>query len=193
MELVKPSYQSSPEEARARLAAALGRVAAGDRRAFYDVYQRSAAKLYGICCRILGEGQDAEDALQDAFVNVWRRADRFDPARASPITWLAAIARNAAIDRLRARGSRSFAPIDEAGEVADDAPNAEQIALADSDGAQLAGCLGELQAREAGFIRAAFLEGASYPELAQRAGEPLGTVKSRIRRALLKLRDCMSR
>lgn len=193
MELVKPSYQSSPEEARARLAAALGRVAAGDRRAFYDVYQRSSAKLYGICCRILGEGQDAEDALQEAFVNVWRRAGRFDPARASPITWLAAIARNAAIDRLRARGSRSFAPIDEAGDVADDTPNAEQIALADAEGAQLAGCLAELPAREAGFIRAAFLEGASYPELAQRAGEPLGTVKSRIRRALLKLRDCMSR
>lgn len=176
-----------------RLAAALERVAAGDRRAFYEVYQRSAAKLYGICCRILGEGQDAEDALQEAYVNVWRRADRFDATRASPITWLAAIARNAAIDRLRARGTRSFAPIDDAHDVADDAPGAEQLMLAEGEGAALHRCLGELQPREAGFIRAAFLEGASYPDLAQRAGEPLGTVKSRIRRALLKLRDCMGR
>lgn len=193
MELVKPSFQASPEEARARLAAALGRVAQGDRRAFYEVYQRSAAKLYGICCRILGEGQDAEDALQEAYVNVWRRADRFDATRASPITWLAAIARNSAIDRLRARGTRRHAPLDEAAEVPDEAPTAEELALAGHEGAQLTRCLGELAEREAGFIRAAFLEGASYPELAQRAGEPLGTVKSRIRRALLKLRDCMSR
>lgn len=193
MELVKPSYQPSPDEARARLAAALGQVATGDRRAFYEVYQRSAAKLYGICCRILGDGQDAEDALQEAFVNVWRRADRFDASRASPITWLAAIARNAAIDRLRARGNRSFADLDAAAEVADETPDAEQQALAGADRAALGRCLGELAGRDQGLIRAAFLEGATYPELAQRAGEPLGTIKSRIRRALLRLRDCLGR
>lgn len=191
MELVRPSYQPSADEARARLAAALGQVAAGDRRAFYDVYQRTSAKLYGICCRILGEGQDAEDALQDAYVNVWRRADRFDATRASPITWLAAIARNAAIDRLRARGTRSFADLDAAADVADDRPDAEQQALAAADQVALGRCLGELAARDAGLIRAAFLGGASYPELAEAAGEPLGTIKSRIRRALLRLRDCL--
>lgn len=193
MELVKPSYRPSPEEARARLSAALGKAANGDRRAFYEVYQRSSAKLYGICCRILGEGQDAEDALQEAYVNIWRRADRFDPERASPITWLAAIARNAAIDRLRARGGRVTVGVEEAEALADDAPDAEARALADDEEARLGLCLGELPGRDAGMIRAAFLEGASYPELAQRAGEPLGTVKSRIRRALLKLRECMSR
>ena len=70
------------DDARAALADAIGRVARGDRRAFHSVYQRTSAKLYGICCRILGEGRDAEDALQEAYVNVWRRAGRFDASRA---------------------------------------------------------------------------------------------------------------
>lgn len=184
---------SGVDEARQRLAEALHGVASGDRRAFHEVYQRTCAKLYGICCRILGEGQDAEDALQEAYVNVWRRAERFDATRASPITWLAAIARNTAIDRLRARGSRVAAPIEEAFELADDRPRADTLLEAEGEAVRLHGCLGELPGRDAGLIRTAFLEGASYPELAERSGEPLGTVKSRIRRALAKLRDCLCR
>jgi len=193
LELVKPSYRTGADEGRERLSAALARAAEGDRRAFYEVYQRSSAKLYGICCRILGEGHDAEEALQHAYLNIWRRADRFDPSRASPITWLAAIARNSAIDRLRARGGAIMAPIEDAFDVADPAPDAAALAEMAEDGARLHACLGDLPGREAGLIRAAFLEGASYPELAQRSSEPLGTVKSRIRRALLKLRECLSR
>lgn len=181
------------EEARAALARALAAVAAGDRRAFHTVYQRTSAKLYGICCRILGEGRDAEDALQEAYVNVWRRAGRFDASRASPITWLAAIARNAAIDRLRARGTRTHAPIEEAQELADEAPRADALLENAGEAKRLHGCLGELPARDAALIRTAFLEGASYPELAERANEPLGTIKSRIRRALIKLKDCLCR
>lgn len=183
----------SAEDARAALAAALARVAGGDRRAFHSVYARTSAKLYGICCRILGEGRDAEDALQEAYVNVWRRADRFDAARASPITWLAAIARNAAIDRLRARGNRTDAPIEDAFDLADDAPLADALVEQAGEAKRLHGCLGELAARDASLIRTAFLEGASYPELAERANEPLGTIKSRIRRALMKLKDCLCR
>ncbi len=181
------------DEARERLAAALASVARGDRKAFHDVYQRTSAKLYGICCRILGEGQDAEDALQEAYVNVWRRAERFDASRASPITWLAAIARNTAIDRLRARGNRSTAPIEEAFDLADPTPRADALIEEAGESARLYGCLGELGGQEAALIRTAFLEGASYPELAERAGEPLGTIKSRIRRGLMKLRDCLCR
>ena len=181
------------DEARERLAHALAAVARGDRTAFHQVYQSTSAKLYGICCRILGEGQDAEDALQEAYVNVWRRAERFDASRASPITWLAAIARNTAIDRLRARGNRSTAPIDEAFEVEDTAPRADAMIEEAGESARLYGCLGELGGRDAALIRTAFLEGATYPELADRAQEPLGTIKSRIRRALMKLRECLSR
>lgn len=193
MELVATAPASGVDEARQRLAEALGRVATGDRQAFHEVYQRTSAKLFGVCCRILGEGPEAEDALQEAYVNVWRRAERFDASRASPITWLAAIARNTAIDRLRARGSRTTAPIEEALDLADDRPHADALLEEAGEAQRLHGCLGELPGRDAGLIRTAFLEGASYPELAERAGEPLGTIKSRIRRALMKLRDCLCR
>lgn len=193
MELVRTAQPASGDEARERLAAALTAVASGDRRAFHEVYQRTSAKLYGVCCRILGEGQDAEDAMQEAYANVWRRAASFDAGRASPVTWLAAIARNAAIDRFRARGARTAAPIEEAADVADGAPAADFLLEQQGEARRLHGCLGELGARDAVLIRTAFLEGATYPELAERSGEPLGTIKSRIRRALMKLRECLCR
>ena len=193
MELVRSAAPPDGDAARERLVGAIAGAAAGDRRAFHELYQRTSAKLYGVCCRILGEGQDAEDALQEAYANVWRRADRFDASRASPITWLAAIARNAAIDRLRARGTRRTAPIDDAYGVADESPRADALLERDSDARRLHGCLGELGGGEAALIRTAFLEGATYSELAERRGEPLGTIKSRIRRALIKLRDCLCR
>ena len=193
MELVAKAPTPAGDEARRRLAEALGRVAEGDRGAFHEVYQRTSAKLYGVCCRILGEGPEAEDALQEAYVNVWRRAERFDASRASPITWLVAIARNTAIDRLRARGNRTTAPIEEAFELADDRPRADALLEDAGETRRLHGCLGELQDRDGALVRTAFLEGASYPELAERANEPLGTIKSRIRRALLKLRECLGR
>lgn len=193
MELVKTSASPGSDEARERLSDGLAAVAQGDRAAFHDVYRRTSAKLYGVCCRILGEGPEAEDALQEAYVNVWRRAERFDASRASPITWLAAIARNTAIDRLRARGNRVSAPIEEAFELADDRPRADALLEQDGEAARLHVCLGELQDRDGALVRTAFLEGATYPELAERAGEPLGTIKSRIRRALMKLRDCLGR
>lgn len=181
------------DDARARLSGALAAIALGDRRAFHDVYQRTSAKLFGICVRILGDGQDAEDALQEAYVNVWRRAERFDASRASPITWLAAIARNTAIDRLRARGTRVSAPIEDAIDLPDERPRADALLEDAGEAVKLHGCLRELPDRDGVLVRTAFMEGASYPELAERAGEPLGTIKSRIRRALIKLKDCLCR
>src|ERR1700754_5067451 len=108
---------------RRQLAAALARVAAGDRAALRIVYQDTAAKLFGVCIRILKDRSEAEDVLQDVYMTVWRKAGAFDPARASPITWLVAIARNRAIDRLRASAvSRRMEPIDAADAVSDPAP-----------------------------------------------------------------------
>src|SRR5215468_5316813 len=86
---------------RSQLAAALIRVAGGDRAALRMVYQDTSAKLFGVCLRILRDRSEAEDVLQEVFVTIWRKATSFDPGRASPITWLVAIARNRAIDRLR--------------------------------------------------------------------------------------------
>src|ERR1700682_1124291 len=102
---------------RSQLVAALVRVAGGDRTALRTIYQDTSAKLFGVCLRILNDRGEAEDVLQDVYVTVWRKAASFDPARASPITWLVAIARNRSIDRLRAgAGSRRLDPIDAAEE-----------------------------------------------------------------------------
>jgi RNA polymerase sigma factor (sigma-70 family) len=177
---------------RSQLAAALVRVGGGDRAALRIVYQDTSAKLFGVCLRILKDRSEAEDVLQDVYVTVWRKAASFDPGRASPITWMVAIARNRAIDRLRASAvSRRMEPIESADAVSDPAPAAvERVEMAQQH-QRLSRCLAELEARHASAIRAAFLDGTTYEELAARMSVPLGTMKSWIRRGLLKLRTCL--
>jgi RNA polymerase sigma factor (sigma-70 family) len=177
---------------RSQLAAAIARVAGGDRSALRIVYQDTSAKLFGVCLRILSDRGEAEDVLQEVYVTVWRKAATFDPNRASPITWLVAIARNRAIDRLRATAvSRRMEPIEAADAVSDPSPAAVERVELTQQHQRLAGCLEELEARHATAIRAAFLDGATYEELAARMSVPLGTMKSWIRRGLLKLRACL--
>ena len=174
------------------LAFALGRVAAGDHSALEDVYRRTSSKLFAVCVRILPDRADAEEALQDVYVSVWRNAASYDAARAAPLPWLASIARNRAIDRLRAQWARATAPLDAAGGIADPAPEASARLIAEEDAVRLVACLDDLREEEADLIRTAFLEGATYPDLAASRSLPLGTVKTRIRRALLKLRACLA-
>src|ERR1700730_14984796 len=108
------------EASRSQLVAALARVAGGDRAALQIVYQDTSAKLFGVCLRILNDRSEAEDVLQEVYLTVWRKARSLDAARASPIPWLVAIARNRSIDRLRAvAGGRRMDPIDAAEEVRD--------------------------------------------------------------------------
>ncbi len=181
-----------PEDARQRLVDALGRVAAGDREALRRVYDLTAAKLFGVTVRILHDEAEAEDVLQDVYVTVWNRAGGFDPARASPITWLCTLARNRAIDRLRAlRHHRSRADLDAADAVADEAPGALALLEADGEARRLSACLDGLEPRAREAIRSAFFEGRTYEDLAQGAGVPLGTMKSVIRRGLIRLRGCL--
>lgn len=189
-----PSPQPTPnmEDARrAKLNDALVQAGKGDRAAFETVYQMTSAKLFGVCLRIFPDRQEAEEALQDAYLTIWNRAARFEPGRASPISWLVTVTRNRAIDRLRARGRAGLASLDDAAEVADPAPLADATLVEQSDARALHGCIEGLEPRDAHFIRGAFIAGATYAELAERDGEPLGTVKSRIRRALIKLRNCL--
>ncbi|CAM3156619.1 RNA polymerase sigma factor [Sphingomonas antarctica] len=176
---------------RAALSAALARVGEGDRAALQEVYRRTSAKLYGVCLRIFPEPEDAQDVLQDAYINVWQRAATFDPARASPITWLVTLTRNRAIDRLRQRGRRIMTPIEDAHDIADERPDAEACLIAADGDARIHGCVETLATGDASLIRTAFFDGATYADIAERAGIPLGTIKSRMRRALLKLRDCL--
>jgi len=180
------------EASRSQITAALARVAAGDRAALRMVYQDTSAKLFGVCLRILKDRSEAEDVLQDVYLTVWHKAGSFDPGRASPITWLIAMARNRSIDRLRAGAvSRRMASIEEAHAVSDPAPDAVERIERIEQHRRLAGCLEELEARQSAAIRAAFLDGVTYEELATRMRVPLGTMKSWIRRGLLKLRACL--
>ena len=176
---------------RARLTEALLRTGQGDRSAFETLYRATSAKLFGVCLRIFPERHEAEEALQDAYLTIWNRAASFQPGRASPISWLVAVTRNRAIDRLRASGKAKFTPIEDAAEIADTAPRADAQMFAASEDDQLHSCIQGLDGRDAHFIRSAFLGGATYLQLADAEEAPLATVKSRIRRALIKLRACM--
>jgi RNA polymerase sigma-70 factor (ECF subfamily) len=169
----------------------MSRVAAGDREALRQLYDATSAKLFGVCLRILSDREESEDVLQDVYVTIWRRADRFDAARASVMTWLSTIARNRAIDRLRARGPMAYADQVDDLEIADGADSAETLLSAADDRNRLHGCLSELDERTEKVIRTAFFEGVTYEALARRMDAPLGTVKSWIRRGLAKLKGCL--
>jgi RNA polymerase sigma factor (sigma-70 family) len=177
---------------RDELALALGRAGQGDRSAFRTVYEATSAKLLGVTLRILSDRQLAEDVLQDTYLTVWRKAGSFDPSRASPITWLVTIARNRAIDRLRSgAATRRSTAIDEAFDIADDGPSPAQSLETGDDVRRLNDCLSQLDERTGGAIRTAFIEGVTYDTLATRENVPLGTMKSWIRRGLMRLRSCL--
>ena len=179
-------------EARQRLTDAMERLGRGDRDALRDIYDATHAKLFGICLRILNDRKEAEDALQDVYITLMRRADRFDPTRASPISWLATFARNRAVDRLRTGKVRSGAVgVEAAYDLPDAAPLADAQLIDAERTARIRHCLDELEDPPRGDIREAFLDGATYAALAKRQDVPLGTMKSRIRRGLAQLRTCM--
>lgn len=168
-------------------------IAAGDRSAMRRLYDATSAKLFGVCLRILSDKDESEDVLQEVYLTIWRRADRYEAERASVMAWISTIARNRAIDRLRARGPLAYAEPVEDLQIEDDAPRAEALLETAQDGQALVRCLEELDARTQGAIRTAFFEGLTYEALARRLDAPLGTVKSWIRRGLLKLRGCLER
>ena len=179
-------------EAHEALRAAMVRLADGDRAALEQIYKATRVKLYGICLRILGDRKEAEDALQDVYVNLWQRADRYDPERASPISWLATFARNRAVDRLRTGKVRGGAvPVEEAAPLPDTAPLADQLLIDGERAGRVHACLEKLEDPARTNIRAAFFEGRTYGELAEAQDVPLGTMKSWIRRGLQKLRTCL--
>jgi RNA polymerase sigma factor (sigma-70 family) len=177
---------------RTLIVTALAWIPSGDRAALQTVYRLTSAKLFGVCLRILGERSEAEDVLQEVYVTVWRKAGDFDAARASPLTWLIAIARNRAIDRLRAtKHSRHMDPIEAADGVADAGAMADVALENAQDFARLHGCLDGLETRERAALRGAFFDGNTYEDLATRMNVPLGTMKSWIRRAMMKLKSCL--
>lgn len=175
------------------LAALMRRIAGGERAALRELYDATSAKLFAVCLRILSDREDSEDVLQEVYLTIWRRADRFDASRAGVMTWASTIARNRAIDRLRARGPLAYADRVDDLEIPDGQVGAEALMVAAGEEGRVHKCLAELDERTQRAIRTAFFEGVTYEALAQRMETPLGTVKSWIRRGLARLKGCLER
>ncbi|MGQ0677818.1 MAG: sigma-70 family RNA polymerase sigma factor [Rhodospirillales bacterium] len=167
------------------IVALLGSVAAGDRQAFARLYQASAGRLFAVALRLLRRRDLAEEVLQEAFVNIWRNAGRYDPDRGSPFAWMATIVRYRALDVLRRDRETAMDR-----EPADAAIQPEAAAVS-ADARALQACLETLEQQTRRCIQMAFLDGYTHEELARRLDAPIGTVKSRIRRGLARLKACL--
>jgi RNA polymerase sigma-70 factor, ECF subfamily len=168
----------------------LARSALGDRSAFRGLYQATAPKLFGVALRILRREDWAEEVLQECYVSVWRHAPEYRASRAAPMTWLTSIVRNRCLDWLRRPNPQ---PIDE--ELLEGLESESPGPLAElergRDSAALARCLRGLEAKQRQATALAFFDGLSHAELAQHLSEPLGTVKTWVRRGLARLRSCL--
>lgn len=180
---------SNPQE----ISALILRVALRDRPAFDALYAATSAKLFGTCLRVLKDRAEAEEAVQEVFIKIWLRADRFSVTGQSPMSWLIAVARHQAIDRLRARREAVAGMDDAALAVRDPAPGPEARAMAAGARRQLDGCLDELETSRADAVRAAYLDGDSYADLAARHDVPLNTMRTWLRRSLMRLKECLQR
>lgn len=145
----------------------------------------------GVLLRMLGERAEAEDALQEVYIRVWLRAGRYDPAKGRGMTWLIAVTRNLAIDRLRTRPLMASDAAPET--VVDSTPRPETRLVAMGEARRMADCFSTLEADRAEAVRGAYLQGLSYLHLAERHAVPLNTMRTWLRRSLLKLRECLDR
>jgi RNA polymerase sigma-70 factor (ECF subfamily) len=177
-------------DVRAELETLISRVALGDRAAFSALYDATSAKLFGTCLRVLKVRAEAEEVLQEVFVTIWQKADRYQVTGHSPMTWLITLARNRAIDRLRAR--KPHTELDDAMPLADATPGPEARAVAAGEARRVVACLDELKEDRAQAVRGAYLDGKSYAELAERHAVPLNTMRTWLRRSLQQLKECLS-
>jgi RNA polymerase sigma-70 factor, ECF subfamily len=170
----------------------LGAVARGDEAAFERLYGATRAKLYGVLLRILGKSALAEEVMEETYLKVWKLADQFDPATASPITWMVAIARNRAIDIVRKRGDIS---IDEQFEAAEAPPAEAPAPLARRETTaelkRLLSCLGRLDPEKQRIVLLAYYSGWSRDQLASKLDISVNTITTWLRRSLLEIRECM--
>ena len=176
----------------ASLAGLLARTALRDEEAFHALYRATAAKLFGLALRILKRRELAEDCLQDTFVSIWYRAGDYRPDLAQPFTWMAAIARNRALDMVRAAPAQREIVTDDALEPVDATGTDTAQAAAFADEARvLHRCLEGLPPKQRQAIALAYFRGLAHSELAQALREPLGSVKTWIRKGLVQLKRCM--
>jgi RNA polymerase sigma-70 factor, ECF subfamily len=169
----------------------ISRCGLGDRAAFRLLYGATSAKLFGVCLRVLKNRTDAEDVLQETYVKIWHNAAKYQVSGYSPITWLVTIARNQSIDRLRSR-KLDTAELTEAEDIADTTATPEQNVALSGDVERLRMCLEALSPGRAEAVKAAYMEGYSYQELAERLNQPINTVRTWLRRSLISLKECLS-
>ncbi len=170
----------------------VSRIALGNRDAFSQLYDATSGKLFAVCLRVLNERAAAEDAMQDAYVKVWKNADRYQSTGHSPMTWLITIARNTAIDRLRMRKTESdIADFNE--RIAAPGPSPEQSSVAASETKRIIQCLDELETDRRAAITGAYLQGKTYQDLSNQFDVPLNTMRTWLRRGLAALRECLLR
>lgn len=162
-----------------------------DQQAFSEIYRRTSSKLFGVCLRMLRDRGAAEEVLQEIYITVWHRAASFDASKASAITWLTALSRNKAIDRLRQHREELTDDPRTLDDIVDEQPSPATQAQTSQEQRRLADCLDALEPQQRSSVREAFFSGATYNELATRCKVPLGTMKSWIRRSLMQLRTCL--
>ncbi len=182
---------TAPPALRDDLADLLARVARQDKSAFSDLYKATSAKLYGIILRISRRPAVAQELLQEVFIRIWQRAGDFDRTRSSPITWMATIARNRALDEIRLKTAVSVEDHPDALEVPDPGRSPSEWAELADETRRLEDCLAGLETEKRDIIRLAYAAGLSREELAVRYERPVATIKTWIHRGLKQLKDCL--
>jgi RNA polymerase sigma-70 factor (ECF subfamily) len=188
----------APEERERIDAGLLERVARGDKQAFSELYDRFSGPLYGAALRILRDPAEAQDVVHDAFITLWGKAGTFDTARGNAFSWAVTLVRNRAIDRVRMRRRRAelleaSAPDDLGYGENPTGPSGEESAALGDDARAIRAAVATLPVEQQRALELAFFGGLTQEEIARKLSEPLGTVKARIRRGLLKLRDSLAR
>jgi RNA polymerase sigma-70 factor, ECF subfamily len=175
-----------------RLAALLSRASLGDKNAFADLYEATKSKLFAVSLRIVRERHIAEEVLQDSFVKIWNHAADYAVAKSAPMTWMTTIVRNRSLDIVR-RPNLEIADDDDFFQLnmQDESPAPPEQLAAKRDEAHIVRCMKGLEGEQHKAISLAFFQGLSHTEVAEKLDKPLGTVKTHIRRGLLKLKDCL--
>src|SRR5271169_7181593 len=184
--------RGSPAQATDGLVDLLRRVAARDEAAFAALYRQTSAKLYGVVARILSKGDAGAEALQEAYVRIWEKAGDFDPAKGSPLAWMATIARNRALDEVRRVRPGSLEDLPESFEPAADEVDPLAARERSEALAALVNCLQALDEEKRAVVLLAYYRGFSREALAKRFGRPVPTIKTWLHRSLAQLRDCLA-